>query len=340
MAQADQVISGFGGTESTPPTVFLPQRESYNPGGIEWGPDAEPSDFEVWTYAYDVSGLTDVTLKWRTDLDGENPLSSTDNETYAGGAEVGSWNTISMSSSDIAPPSGILSPTYRALRYGASIAGQQDVLIDYYVEAVDGNGNIARSDIQHVYVGDGSSGGGGGGVAIGPDPAVAGQPVTVTYDPSGGVLDGASQVYMHYGYDSWGTVISPDVAMNWNATEEYWDLTVPVLSSATQLDMVFNDGAGTWDNNSGQDWHFSVTGTAPPPFEMDGVLDAAAVEIAAGGGMHLYMAIDGDTLYLATDDAGEGNDHFIYIAETPGALTAANWAKSGQIAAWGCLPRR
>ncbi len=126
-----------------------------NPGGIGWRPDPEPSDFEVWTYAYDVSGLSNVTLKWRTDNDGVNPLSSTDNETYAGGAEVGAWNSITMASSDVAPPTNILSPTYRASRFDAMITGQQDVLVDYYVEAVDGNGNLTRSDIQHVYVGEG-----------------------------------------------------------------------------------------------------------------------------------------------------------------------------------------
>ena len=57
VAQADQVIIHFPAQETTPPTVFLPQRESYNPGGQEWGPAPEPSDFEVWTFAYDVSGL-------------------------------------------------------------------------------------------------------------------------------------------------------------------------------------------------------------------------------------------------------------------------------------------
>ena len=36
----------------------------------------QPSDFEVWTYAYDVSGLSNVTLKWRVDADGNNPLAS------------------------------------------------------------------------------------------------------------------------------------------------------------------------------------------------------------------------------------------------------------------------
>jgi hypothetical protein len=48
----------------------------------------------------------------------------------------------------------------------------------------------------------------------------------------------------------------------------------------------------------------------------------------------LYAALDGDVLYVATEDAGEGNDVFIYLAEVPGALTAANWAKAGLVAAW------
>ena len=117
VTEADAVINSYGGVESTGPTVLVPQRESYNPGGFEWSGSPEPSDFEVWTYAYDVSGLTDVTLKWRVDADGENPLASTQNETYAGGPEVGTWNSVAMSSSDVNPPANILSPTYRALRY-------------------------------------------------------------------------------------------------------------------------------------------------------------------------------------------------------------------------------
>jgi hypothetical protein len=31
------------------------------------------------------------------------------------------------------------------------------VLVDYYVEAVDSAGNVAKSDIFHVYVGTGQS---------------------------------------------------------------------------------------------------------------------------------------------------------------------------------------
>ena len=334
VAEAEAVIASFGGTETTGPTVFHPQRESYNPGGFEWDSSPEPSDFEVWTYAYDVSGLQSVTLKYRIDGDGENPLSSIQNETYAGGAEVSDWIEISMTSTDVPPPSNILTPTYRAERYGGTIAGLEDVLVDYYIEAVDSHGNTTQSDIQHVYIGSIITPG-GDTVTLGPNPPQAGELVTISYDPSGGPLASAAEVYIHYGFDDWNTIIEPDLPMNWNSTDLTWDLSVPVSSSASQLDIVFNDGLGAWDNNNGQDWHYAVEGTqAPVEFVMDGILDATAVELVSHNGISLYAAIEGDTLYIATNDAGEGNDVFIYLAENPGALTGANWAKAGQVAQW------
>jgi hypothetical protein len=332
VAQADQVISNFTGSEATPPTIFLPQRDPYNPGGFEWSAQREPNDFLVWTYAYDVSGLSNVALKWRVDGDGTNPLGSIQNETYVGGPEVGAWNSIPMTSRDVAPPANILTPSYRALQYGAMITGQEDVLIDYYVEATDLRGNVSRSDIQHVYVGT-LDNPGGNSVSISPDPAMAGELVTITYDPRGGPLASSPQVYLHYGFDNWATVVSPDPLMNWDASAGAWYLAVPVPNSAAQLDLVFNNGQGTWDNNQGQDWHFDVV-DAHPGFEMDGVLDVGAIQVAAGGGRRLFAAIDGTLLYLATDDAGEGQDVFVYMADVPGILRPANWAKMGQVAQW------
>jgi hypothetical protein len=102
-----------------------------------------------------------------------------------------------MSSSDVAPPGNILAPTYRALRYGGMITGLEDVLIDYYVEAIDGLGNIARTDIQHVFVGSSTINPGGDAVTFGPDPAIAGELVTISFDPTSGPLDGAAQVLLH-----------------------------------------------------------------------------------------------------------------------------------------------
>lgn len=239
VAQADQVINSFQGVEHTPPAVFVPQRDAYNPGNKEFGTTAESSDFKVWTYAYDTSGIAACMLKWRIDGDGLNPLSSTQNETFVGGGEVGAWQNVAMTSSDMNRPSNILAPTYRALQYSGQIAGQSNVLVDYYVEAVDGNGNITKSDIQHVWVGASTTGGGTGG-----------------------------------------------------------------------------NGGGT---------------TA---FTMDGQLDAAATQSATNNGINLYTAVRDGRLYIATTDAGEGNDHFVFIARQPGAMVAAPWAKAGQASQW------
>lgn len=335
VAFADLVIAGQ--PDTSPPTVFLPQREPYNPGGFEWAMTPESSDFEVWTYAYDASGLTGVTLKWRTDADGVNMLSSTQNETYAGGGEVGPWNAIPMAlTTEVPRPANILAPTHRAARYGAMITGQQDVLIDYHVEAVDTHGNIFQSDIQHVYVGTGTTGGGGGDVVeILPDPPLAGESLLIRYDPTGRPLSGAALVRLHYGFNNWNPVISPDPAMTWNAGSFVWEITVAVPSSATQIDIVFNNGGGTWDNNSGQDWHFAVTGGQPLlEWTMDGQRDSDATLVAQNGAMSLYAGIRNGLLYVAAPDAGEGNDHFIFVAGVPGGLRAAPWAKAGQVANW------
>ncbi len=336
VAEANQFLNNHNGTESTAPTVFLPQRESYNPGGYEWAATPEPSDFEVWTYAYDVSGIQSVTLKYRVDGDGVNPLGSTDNETYAGGNEVGQWMSINMNSSDVSPPSGILSPTARALRYGGMITGVEDSLIDYYVEAVDAYGNIQKTDIQHVYVGA-SVVPRGDQVELSVENPMAGDDVNFWYDSVGGPLSGASEVYAHIGYNNWETVLSPDALLIWDTNQEAWTLDQPLSlpQNISQLDLVFNNGAGTWDNNGGADWHFAVEGSTPiDQFVMDGVLDEGTTLAHSESGISLHWKLIGDQLYLATEDAGEGADVFIYLAEQAGELVAANWGKTGQVAQW------
>lgn len=43
------------------------------------------SDFYVWTFAYDVSGIDSVTFYYRKDMDGVNPIHETSNEVYHSG---------------------------------------------------------------------------------------------------------------------------------------------------------------------------------------------------------------------------------------------------------------
>ena len=66
---------------------------------------------------------------------------------------------------------------------------------------------------------------------------------------------------------------------------------------------------------------------------MNGVRDYSAVLIADHG-LELYARFDGRYLSVATQDAGEGNDQFVFATTNPTAAVAAPWAKSGQTAPW------
>lgn len=66
---------------------------------------------------------------------------------------------------------------------------------------------------------------------------------------------------------------------------------------------------------------------------MNGVRDYSAA-LVADHGLELYAFFDGRYLYVATQDAGEGNDQFIFITTNPNASVSAPWAKSGQVAPW------
>ena len=44
-------------------------------------------------------------------------------------------------------------PAAIADHYWTKITGFHDVLLDYYIEAIDSKGNLAKSDIFHVWIG-------------------------------------------------------------------------------------------------------------------------------------------------------------------------------------------
>jgi hypothetical protein len=341
--------------DTVAPTVWIPQRFPWNPGSVNFGPMygyqqfVSNGDFTVWSFVHDVSGTESVVLKYRLDDDGVNPLSSNANELYAGGAGVGAWQSVAMTRRAF-PAGNVFSnpginfsemPNAIADQWHAQIVGVRSKLVDYYIEATDARGNVRKSPIQHVWVGDGSGSGGGGGggdvAVVTPTPLVAGESATVVYNPAGRPLAGATTVRLHYGYNDWSQVASPDATMTWNAKTQRWTATVPLSASASQFDFVFTNGAGVWDNNSGNDWHHPVTGTqGSSSWTLDGVRDADAVEIAANaaGTRRLWAGIKGTTLYVASEDAGEGDDVFIFVAAPVGAQRSAPWGKTGQVAGW------
>ncbi|MBL6998152.1 MAG: hypothetical protein ISR75_06925 [Phycisphaerales bacterium] len=334
------------GNDQTPPEVWIPQRFPWNPGSANFGPHhgyqeyIDDGDFHVWTFAYDVSGLENAKLLYRIDQDGNNPLSSNANEVYSQSNEVGSWIEIPMTVTPF--PAGNVHgddsinffemPDAIANRCVAEIVDVRESLVDYFVQAEDSLGNITKSPIQHVWIGDGEgSSGGGGGAAVEPDPLVAGGTATVSYD---GMLAGGSGVNMHYGFNGWSSV-PPEVAMAQNPKTELWEVTVSIPTSATQFDFVFNDGNGNWDNNNGQDWHIPVEGGKPgDTWVMDGTLDTNAILIAENNNRHLWAGVIEDQLYIATEPASENEDVFMFVSEDTSGMNPAPWGKSGFVASW------
>ncbi|WP_433765828.1 starch-binding protein [Flavobacterium ginsenosidimutans] len=164
---AKPTLDAHPGVDATKPSVFIPQRWPYNPGEKGYGaPYAykdflNSADFTVYTFAYDVSGIERAELKYRIDFDGKNNLNSNQNETYAGGSEVGSWITLPMAER-VFPKGNVTNnpqadlymlPNVIANQYSAEIAGISEKLLDYYVEVTDKKGNTTKSKIQHVWVG-------------------------------------------------------------------------------------------------------------------------------------------------------------------------------------------
>jgi len=347
--------------DRTPPTVLKPQRFPYNPGGYTFGwfnriPGVDerflkemPSEFYVWTHAYDLSGIPNngVTLKVRIDLDGTNPLGSNQNETYAGGTEVGPWTAIPMvkralpktrealnaaaanSQIDyfITAPEDAVADYYFAKISDAHVSGFRGKLLDYYVEALDSRNNLHKSEIQHVFVEDD-----GGGtepspvVAISPAAPTDAQAITITYDPAGRILANASQVYLHVGRNDWHDVVDPRPAMT--PVDGKWQYTLAAWPGTTTLDLCFTDNT-LWDNNGGQDWHFTVTpaGGGSAPDTPTGLTATASgpnrIDLAWTGvsGATSYVVCEGGT--VIGNPTAPAFPHTGLLPDTPYTYTVA-----------------
>ena len=280
---ADQVISANAGTDDTPPSVFIPQRYPYNPGGTGFGPNygyqqhQNPSDFFVWTFAYDVAGLQNVTLKYRVDEDGANPLITNENETYIGGTGVGSWQNVTMTSR-IFPTGNITNnpeidffmlPTYIATEYYGQITGLSEKLVDYYIEAVDNHGNITKTAIQHVYVGTDTPGGSGtGSVSWIPEDPGTNDVITI-------IIEDATQgAKLHWGVNGFnppneaywpeGTYLvngtGPAVETPFIGPNSQNQLVLQIgpfnnpTQAVTNVSFVIHYNDDSWDNNNGNDF--------------------------------------------------------------------------------------
>ena len=127
------------------------------------------TDFYVYSFVYDVSGIKRVQLFVRTDNDGQNPIDNNANEVYTSDTQyVSEWTTYDMVGRSF-PKGNFYNWTGNCFQnidvlpdeigdeYYYKVTGYKSVLLDYYMEAEDNNGNVFKSNIQHVWVGSGES---------------------------------------------------------------------------------------------------------------------------------------------------------------------------------------
>ena len=110
-----------------------------------------------------------------------------------------------------------------------------------------------------------------------------------------------------------------------------------LINGACHKDKATNPASGCFHcdvSKSVKVWTTNPGSCLASPFVMDGKLDAGATKVSGGKGtMPLYMAFKNDHLYMATHDAGEGNDNFILFSVLPPAYPRkAPWGKAGTIA--------
>jgi MYXO-CTERM domain-containing protein len=140
----------------------------------------------VWTFAYDVSGISRVELFYR--LDGDGSVDAR-NLTYGTSA----WCVVPMNARTLAPRTDP-APAFLADEYAVTVPGLGGSLVDYYVEAEDARGNVARSGLRHVWVGTG--GGTGPGAAVGWYPSAPSKHSLVT-------VVARRPGFLHWGINGW-----------------------------------------------------------------------------------------------------------------------------------------
>jgi hypothetical protein len=283
--------------DKTGPTILKPQRFPYNPGWYTFGwfnnePHINnsnflkkmPSWFYIWTHAYDLNGIPEgnVKLKIRIDNDGVNPIDSNQNETFAGGSEVGDWVTIEMTKRvlpktrtalNAAAANGqidyfvfdpafwadpVIADYYFAKIDDISLPNFRDKLLDYYIESTDALGNVSKSEIQHVWVADDGETP-SSGVQFSPNPSDC-EPITVTYTATNGPLEGLTPVTMQISFDNGATWTSHEMS---TTLPNVWTYTISSPDNASSATVWFESGP-VIDSRNGQNWSVSIRDCEAP----------------------------------------------------------------------------
>jgi hypothetical protein len=347
-AEADAVIAAHAGPDPVGPAIYPPQREPYNPGEFEWSAAREPSDFEVWTFIDDVSGVGSAVLRYRLDDDG---VLTRDNDLFA----TGGWCEVPMEEEPFDSETDPL-PLYKASRYRAVVSGVENAMVDYYVLAVDGAGNASHSAVRHTWVGS-SGGTGPGALDYYPLSPTLYDVVTVRSERDGNLHWGVNgwirppALYWPPGTTDFGDghavetpMADPDGDAIFEAAVGPFDDPANVVN---ELDYVIHYADGSWsgtdifvtvDNDPGEEPHvfivspadgqtvsgtWTVFGTASDDGPLSGIdilLDGATVTSLPPSSPFEYAwdtttTVDGAHRLgaLAADAAGHGGSHEVAV---------------------------
>ncbi|MBN1604201.1 MAG: hypothetical protein JW915_21500 [Chitinispirillaceae bacterium] len=132
MSVIGNIVNSISGTkDTTPPTIFAPWVTPENPGGLTWGQgNLKSSDktATVHTFVYDISGVKEVRLIVRT---------------------TGKEQVIPMHSQGPYPSQTGTSLTsdYYTVQLPEGLGDTR-----FYIEALDGGGNVARSSLERIFL--------------------------------------------------------------------------------------------------------------------------------------------------------------------------------------------
>jgi len=140
-----------------------------------------------------------------------------------------------------------------------------------------------------------------------PSPAIAGQPVTVTYH--GTLAAAATSMTMHWGHDNWQGTTDTAMTKQSNGT---WTATVTV-PAGTGLNTAFENQAGTWDNNGSANYNIGAVNapvsTSPAPIvagasatiRYAGTLAAAATSMTLHWGHNGWQGVTNTAMIKQSD---------------------------------------
>ncbi|WP_148206310.1 carbohydrate-binding protein [Thermococcus gammatolerans] len=98
-----------------------------------------------------------------------------------------------------------------------------------------------------------------GSVSFSPERPSAGDTVTIYYNASGGPLEGATSLTLHWGHDGWKDVT--DTPMQYS--NGVWKVAIETQGSWGSLDFVFTNGS-VWDNDGWRDYHIYLSPPSVP----------------------------------------------------------------------------